>query len=92
VHADYQRINDAFGAIDEDITRENNMIRKITGLYEDIRKNTDNAAAIVKQHAATAEEIASTTETQNGNIIEISKIAKDIGLTGKELSAVFNLD
>lgn len=92
VHADYQRINDAFGAIDEDITRENNMIRKITALYEDIRKNTDNAAAIVRQHAATAEEIASTTETQNGNIIEISRITKDIGLTGKELSAVFNLD
>jgi methyl-accepting chemotaxis protein len=84
----YHRIDEAFAAIDGDIAQEHEMIRRITALYEDIQRNIDSAADLVTRHAATIEEISATTEKQNDNIIEISQISKNIGSTGRELSAV----
>lgn len=74
--------------MDSSIAKEYEMIENITELYSDIQNNINSMAAIVEEHAAAAEEISAVTENQNVNIIEISKISKDIDSIGRELSAV----
>ena len=84
----FENLNLSFKNMDSSIANELNMIENATGIFAQIRKETDGIANISEEHSASTGEMLSTLEEQNNNIENIFRLIQAIKKSSEELEKI----
>jgi len=88
VNVSFERIQETFNIIKQDISIELAKIDNTAELFDSIREETESIASISEQHAASTEELMATTEEHNASVENLFNIFNDIKESSDNLKAL----
>lgn len=83
IKRDFEKMNNYFSVIDENIVTENKLIKEVTDIFKEIQDNLQNVSAISEEQSASTEQIAAFMQQQNDKIQQFAISVNEI----KDMSA-----
>jgi len=82
----FKLIHGAFEKTNDYIIKQNQRIDTTTGLFKNIQAQVDSISAIAEEHTASTEEVLSSIETQNQDILTLVDSINDIHKLSQDLA------